>query len=271
MADSSVEQDGAQSGPFSRMFSLLELIAGKDDFVSLQLLARESGLPKPTLHRMLSTCVREGLLIRQPDRRLYGTSPRLRGFAETLLTHAIQSGARRAILRALVAELGETCNITTLASGEVLYLDRVETAEPLRFHLGPGSRVPAHCSASGKLLLGQLSQSARRKLLLHAPLEEFTDATITSFEALEEEIRLCAEQGFAVDREEYIVGLVCFAVLVPGPRGRSAQCVAVQGPSLRLTAADSDRFVPALRRAASRLHAIEVESREAAKMMQVSK
>lgn len=260
------ESDGppvSGSSPVLRMFSLLELIASKDNFVSLQMLARETGLPKPTLHRMLTNFVAEGLLVRQTDKRLYGTGPRLRAFAETLLMNATQSGARHAVLRALVQELGETCNITTLSGGEVLYLDRVETSEPLRFHLGPGSRVPIHASASGKLLVGQLPETTRRKLLSHAPLEQFTDATITDFNALEMEVALSRERGYAVDAEEFVPGLVCFAVLVPGSRGRSSQCVAVQGPSLRLSAADADRVLPALLRAAEALREIEEESREA--------
>lgn len=259
-------EDGAPisgSSPVLRMFSLLELIASKDNFVSLQMLARETGLPKPTLHRMLTNFVAEGLLVRQTDKRLYGTGPRLRAFAETLLMNATQSGARHAVLRALVQELGETCNITTLSGGEVLYLDRVDTSEPLRFHLGPGSRVPIHCSASGKLLASQLPPATRRKLLGHAPLEAFTDRTVTDFDALESEIALSAERGYAIDNEEFIQSLVCFAVLVPGSRGRSSQCVAVQAPSVRLSPDDAARVLPALRRAAETLRDIEQESREA--------
>lgn len=251
------------SSPVLRMFSLLELIASKDEFVSLQMLARETGLPKATLHRMLTNFVAEGLLVRQTDKRLYGTGPRLRAFAETLLVNATQSGARHAVLKSLVQELGETCNITTLSGGEVLYLDRVETSELLRFHLGAGSRVPVHCSASGKLLVGQLPESTRRRLLGHAPLQRFTDATITEFTDLESEIRLSRERGYAVDAEEFIPGLVCFAVLVPGSRGRSSQCVAVQGPSVRLSVEDAERVLPALRRAAESLQHIESESRAA--------
>jgi DNA-binding IclR family transcriptional regulator len=58
------------------------------------------------------------------------------------------------VLRQLVEEVGESCNITALSGSEVVYLDRVETQAPLRFYLHPGSRVPVHCSASGKLLPG---------------------------------------------------------------------------------------------------------------------
>ena len=253
----------AGSTPVARMFTLLELIASKGDFVSLQMLARETGLPKPTLHRMLTHFVSEGLLIRQIDKRLYAPGPRLRAFAEDLLMNATQYGARHAVLQALVEELGETCNITTLAGSEVLYLDRVDTSEPLRFHLRPGSRVPVHCSASGKLLIGQLTEAARRKLLGHAPLEPFTDSTITDLDELEAEALRSCERGYALDNQEYIHGLVCIAVLVPGSHGRSGQCVAVQAPSVRLSIDDVERVLPAMRRAAEALQSIETESREA--------
>jgi IclR family acetate operon transcriptional repressor len=254
---------GGASSPVLRMFSLLELIASKDNLVSIQMLAAETGIPKPTLHRMLNNFVAEGLLVRQNDKRLYGTGPRLRTFAETMLMNATQHGARHAVLRSLVAELNETCNITTLAGDEVLYLDRVESPKPLLFQLAPGSRVPSHCSASGKLLLSQLTAATRRKLLRHAPLEHFTDATITDYDELEDEIQQVAKRGYAVDNEEFIYGLVCFAVLVPPVHGKASQCVAVQGPSLRLKPGDVDRVLSPLRHAANEIHAIEAESQKA--------
>ncbi len=251
------------SSPVTRMFTLLELIVSKENLVSLQMLAAETGIPKPTLHRMLNTFVEERLLIRQNDRRLFGVGPRLRTFAETLLMNNTQYGARRAVLRSLVQELGETCNITTLTGDEVLYLDRVDGPNPLPFHFQPSSRVPSHCSASGKLLLSQLTVSARNKLLSHAGLEPYTDNTITNLVELEDEIVRVGKQGYALDEEEFIYGLVCVAVLVPGVYGKASQCIAVQSPSVRLKADDIERVLPTLRKAADELRAIELESQQA--------
>ncbi len=97
------------------------------------------------------------LLIRQADGRHYGTGSRLRRLAENLLLNATQHGARHAVLRNLVEELGESCNVTALSGNEIVYLDRVETTEPLRFYLHAGSRVPVHCSASGKMIISQMT------------------------------------------------------------------------------------------------------------------
>lgn len=242
--------------PTMRLFSLLELIAAKDQLVSLQGLVEETGLPKPTLHRMLQQLEGAGLLIRQADGRHYGTGHRLRRLAENLLLNATHHGARHAVLRHLVDELGESCNVTTLSGNEIVYLDRVETPEPLRFYLRPGSRVPIHCSASGKMILAQMSPSQRRKLLAHAPLKRYTDKTITDLDALEAEFTRIRRDGFALDDEEFLPGLVCVAVLVPG---HANLCVAVQAPVMRLTPDKALQTLPALQRAAEAISRVDAE------------
>ncbi|WP_091670694.1 IclR family transcriptional regulator [Amycolatopsis marina] len=261
MEQTQLIEAGERNGdtPTMRLFALLELIAAKDQFVSLQGLVEETGMPKPTLHRMLQQLEGAGLLVRQGDGRHYGTGARLRRLAENLLLNATQHGARHAVLRHLVEEIGESCNVTALSGNEVVYLDRVETAEPLRFYLRPGSRVPAHCSASGKMILSQLSPAQRRKLLAHAPLTRSTPNTVTDLDAIEEELTRVRQNGFALDDEEFLPGLVCVAVPVPTGAARSNLCVAVQAPVMRLSAQDAPRMLPALRRAADAISRIEAE------------
>lgn len=243
--------------PTMRLFSLLELIATKDHLVSLPGLVEETGLPKPTLHRMLQQLEAAGLLVRQGDGRHYGTGIRLRRMAENLLLNATQHAARHAVLRHLVDELGESCNITAFSNNEIVYLDRVETPEPLRFYLRAGSRVPVHCSASGKMIISQLTRAQRHKLLGHAPLRRYTPQTLCDLDALDDEIETIRATGYATDNEEYLPGLVCAAVLVPVESGRSNLCVAVQAPVMRLTTDKADVMLPALRRAAQEIAKLE--------------
>jgi IclR family transcriptional regulator, acetate operon repressor len=245
--------------PTMRLFALLELIASKDQFVSLQGLVEETGMPKPTLHRMLQQLEGAGLLSRQADGRHYGTGTRLRTLAENLLLNSTQHGARHAVLQDLVDEVGESCNITALSGNEVVYLDRVETPEPLRFYLRPGSRVPVHCSASGKMILSQLSPSQRQRLLGHAPLKQYTHHTITNLDTLEEEFKRARRDGYALDDEEFLPGLICVAVMAPRRSGRSNLCVAVQAPIMRLTTDKALQLLPALQRAAAAIADIDVE------------
>ena len=93
--------------PALRLFSLLEVIARKDQFFSLQSLVEETGLPKPTLHRMLQQLESAGMLQRDADGRFYGPGLRLRRLAEDLLLNNTVHGARHAVLRTLVEEVGD--------------------------------------------------------------------------------------------------------------------------------------------------------------------
>ena len=246
--------------PALRLFTLLEVVASRGHAFSLQGLAQETGLPKPTLHRMLQQLEGAGLLQREGDGRHYGTGVRLRRFAESLLLNDSQHGARHAVLRHLVAEVGESCNLTALSGGEVMYLDRVETAAPLRFYLHPGSRVPVHCSASGKVFLAGMTREQRRRLLSAAPLERCTANSVTNLDQLEREMKKVQRDGCAIDDEEFLPGLLCLAVLVPPAAGlRSNLCVAVQAPIVRLPVAKARRLLPALKRAARALGEIDAD------------
>ncbi|KJY73553.1 IclR family transcriptional regulator [Vibrio nigripulchritudo] len=248
--------------PTLRLFALLEVIAEKDEFFSLQSLVEETGLPKPTLHRMLQQLESAGIVQRDHDDRHYSTGIRLRRFAEKLLLNSTIHSARHAVLLQLQKEVGESCNLTALSGGEIVYVDRVETEAPLRFYLHPGSRVPVHCSATGKLFLANMNAKQRRRVLTTTELDRYTQHTKTSIEELEEELDIVKNNGYAIDNEEFLPGLFCVAVLVPSKRGRSNLGIAIQAPIIRLKPEQALHFLPALQRAANALAKIEEEEDE---------
>jgi DNA-binding IclR family transcriptional regulator len=234
-----------------RLFALLEVIAQKDAPFTLQTLVNQTGLPKPSVHRMLQQLEGVGILQRDGNGRHYSTGQRLQRLAESLLLNNTAQAARRKVLRQLVDEVGESCNLTALASGEVLYLDRVETAAPLRFYLHPGSRVPVHCSATGKLFLAQMKPAQRRRLLAAGALEKFTHNTLVDVAALQQEIERVSQLGYALDNEEFLPGLLCLGVLVPPPPGGvSNMGLALQAPLVRLPLQRALTFLPVLQKAA---------------------
>ncbi|KAF3998909.1 IclR family transcriptional regulator [Glaciimonas immobilis] len=246
--------------PTMRLFALLEVIAEKDQPFSLQGMVEETGLPKPTVHRMLQQLEGVGVLQRESDGRHYSTGVRLRKLASNLLINNTYHGARHTVLRQLMEEVGESCNLTAFTGSEVVYLDRMETVAPLRFYLQPGSRVPAHCSSTGKLFLAQMTPMQRRRLLAHMPMTKYTSNTQTDPVKLEQELEVVRRNGYAIDNEEFLPGLLCVAVLVPAAEGRSNLAVAIQAPIMRLTHEKALHFLPALQRAAKALAAIESET-----------
>ena len=241
------------TSPALRLIGLLEHVSRAEKAQTLTEIIGDIRQPKPTVYRMLQQLEQAGLLVKEPDGKRYAPGPRLSRLAEDVLLNAQVRASRHAILQRLVEETGETCNFTMLAGTEVVYLDRVETAWPLRFHLQPGSRVPIHCSASGKLFLAYMPPAQRNRLLGHLHYKGYTRNTITTRIRLETELARVRAQGYALDNEEYLDGLVCIAAPVFDPRGRQRVrgSVAVQAPASRFPIGNAASALPALQRAAT--------------------
>ena len=135
----------------------------------------------------------------------------------------------------------------------MLYLDRVETESPLRISLPVGSRVPLHCTASGKLYLSQLASRERKKLITNIQLDRHTPNTITDADDLMEELRTIRKSKVGIDNEEFFEGMVAVSVPIHDSRGRICAVVAVHGPLPRLTLKKAMTYLPILRDAAERL------------------
>jgi IclR family transcriptional regulator, acetate operon repressor len=242
------------SSPGLRLMELLELLSRQERPQSLPQAMALTGWPKPTVHRMLTQLENGGWLVREPDGRHYALAPRLLRLSETALSNSARQGVRHAVLRQLVSELGESCNLTALSGAEVVYLDRVEAAFPLRMELRAGTRVPVHCSASGKLFLAWMSARRRSALLDGLALTRYTANTLSERGSLDAELETIRREGHAVDAEEFVEGLVCVAVPVLSARGRQVRCaLALQAPAARMSLAKARLQLPRLQQAAHAL------------------
>jgi len=233
-----------------RAFALLEAVAAAERPVSLAEAMQTVALPKPTVYRLFAQLEKAGLLAREPGTRRYTVGGRLARLGRNVMLHSTVRAARHAVLQRLVESVGETCNLTMLEGAEVVYLDRVESAWPLRISLSPGSHVPLHCSASGKLLLALMPKAKRERVIASLAFAAHTPSTITEQGLFETALAEVRAQRFATDDEEYLAGLVCVAVPVVDAKGRSSAAVAVQAPAARMPLATALTHLPALRRAA---------------------
>lgn len=211
------------------------------------------GLPKPTIHRLFSTLETEGFLQRDLDGVTFSPGRRLRALATGVLSSLRVRMARVAALTALAEEIGETCNIVLPDRDGMVYLDRVETKWPLRIQLPIGSRVPFHCTASGKMYLSSLNDAHLRSFLRSAPFKACTDKTLTTTKALRKELALTRERGYAIDNEEFIDGMIAIAVPIEDGRGRFLSALACHAPTLRLSLAAAESHRERLQSAAEDL------------------
>jgi len=237
-----------------KAFAVLEVLVRTRRAVTLSELMQATELPKPTLHRTLSLFEEAGFLAREPGGRAYIVGERLSRFALEVLRNDPVAAERRTVLRRVVNEIAESCNLAVLQKGALTYLDRIEAAWPLRLHLPEGGvALPLHCCASGKLLLAHLPSLERQRLLELMPLQRFTERTITERTVLESELDRIVSVGYAVDNEEYVLGVGCVAVPVRNAREEVVAAIAVQAATARLPLMRAIEFVPRLHSAAEQI------------------
>jgi IclR family acetate operon transcriptional repressor len=240
----------------SRILAALEYIAEAKEPVTAADLSTALDIPRATAYRIFSRLEQEQVVSPELGGRGFGPGKRLSDFAVSVLTSSTRHGARHRILQRLVDEVGETCNLTTLSGSDVVYIDRVETHWPLRMHLSPGSRVPIHCTATGKLLLSLLPKREMDAVIKAAPLRRYSERTITDPEKLAAELARIRAEGVGVDNEEFVTGMVAVSVPVLDKHGHAVAALAVHAPIVRLSLKAAYRHVPTLRKAAAALSAL---------------
>lgn len=236
-----------------RVFAVMEAVAGAGAAIGIVEVAEQTGLPQPTVHRIVTQLEGQGLLVRDTRSKKIRVGPRLVGIARSVLAAAAQDAPRRAILRGMSAAADEGCGIGVLDGDEVLYIDSVEVSWPLALQFRPGARVPLHCTSIGKLFLAYMHPQQRARLLDHYELRRFTPQTITERPRLEALLAEIRERGYAVTSEEYVPGVVGVAVPVFAPARRMWAGLSVRGPHVRLSPERAVSLLPALLDAAARL------------------
>jgi IclR family acetate operon transcriptional repressor len=254
MAKKAAPAEGGESIAL-RAIGVLEQVAAAPAPMSLDDITQAIGLPKATVFRILSMLHSANLLRREQVGKRYTVGSRLTAFAADVWRNASLRTHWHGALEAAVRETGESCNLTALEGNEVLYLDRVETSHPLRMHLESGTRVPLHCSASGKLLISRMSAEKVKMLVGEEPYKAFTKTTITTFSALESELKRVRKSQVGTHDGELFADSVAIAVPVTDARGNIVAAVALHAPSSRGNLKATMRHLPAIRRAAEGISA----------------
>jgi DNA-binding IclR family transcriptional regulator len=246
--------DDANAGSRSiRVLDLLEVVCAMDRPASALDIELASGLPKATVHRLCNLMLEEGYLRRDINGRGYEAGERFSRLAMKLVSNQSGNSERHAILESVVRDIGETCNIALPSSSAMLYLDRVESEWPLRIQLPTGSKVPLHCTASGKLYLSSLPHARRARLIAKLPLDKKSDNTITDPDTLMAATDAIAKTKIGTDNEEFIPGMVAAAVPITDSNGKMLATLATHGPVVRMDFEQALGHVERLRQAANEI------------------
>ena len=217
-----------------RTLMILEILGKSHQPMTATQINEELGLPKQTVHRLCATLEENGFLTRAGTNKKYQVARRLRALGSGLLYNSRDHVARHQILKQVAESVGETVNYAAPGDTGMNYLDRVETDWPFRIQLPIGTSVPFHCTASGKTFLASLASNKRKSLVASLTLEKMTPRTLTDPADLLAELDAIKAQGYSLDREEFLEGMVAIAVPVTDPQGRYVASLAYHGPDQRL-------------------------------------
>jgi len=176
-------------------------------------IARHVGVTVGTAHRLVGTLVATGFAEQNPANRKYRPSRNLVALAQKVQTTLSAREIAHQRLEELVRRVNETGNLAILSADQVLYVDKVTSEQPFGIEARVGSRLPAYCTALGKVLVAHLDADGRAHYLKTLRKRDRSRATpaLAAFRAELDEVR---ERGFALDHGEYLPDVYCAAAPV---------------------------------------------------------
>jgi DNA-binding IclR family transcriptional regulator len=214
--------------------------------------ARDLGVHRSTALRLLGTLERHALVERDPKSAKYRLGRRLPQLARVVTGELDLRHVARPVCESLAMSSGETVTLDVLDGDEIVPIEQSAGSTAFVSVNWLGRRTPAHCTASGKVILAFAAEPIRQRLLAH-PLEVRTPRSIVDKAELERQLAATRETGYARTFEELEVGLDAIAAPVFSADGDVVAAIDISGPAHRLQAGGGPDFVGLTREAAADL------------------
>lgn len=225
-----------------KALKVLEVLSSDSQGLRIAEIVRGVEMPYTTVYRLVETLVVSGYVQLDAETGRYTLSYKTLSLCRGLDQQNMLKKVAAFHLASLVERFGETVNLAVLEGREVIYLDTVVSPRSISLYIPIGTRMLAHQTALGKVLLAFTLQP----LLAHfhgiepSSLERATHNTITSLSELKEHLEKVRRQRYAVDDEEAELGFRCIAARIVNFEGKSVAAISLSAPKVRL----SDAQVP---------------------------
>lgn len=219
----------------SHALDLLEQFHGDVDELGVTELSKRLKLHKNNVFRLLATLESRGYIEQNKATENYRLGLKSLELGQTFIKQMGLLRQAKPILERLVKACNETAYVAIFKESYVVYLDVVETDLTVRVVSRVGSRLPGYCTASGKIHLAFMSEEEVDALYPQREFKVFSPNTIATKDALKKELRLIAEQGYAIDNEELDIGVRCLAGPIRDYTRRIVGAVSISGPAMRFS------------------------------------
>jgi IclR family transcriptional regulator, KDG regulon repressor len=218
--------------PVLKAMQVLQLICEAAEPVTLNQLVRGAGLPKTTVFRYLKTLTTIGLIEHDVEADRYRPGLGLWRLSHSSGPYETLKQLCKPYMKRLRQRFSETINLGVLSSGEVFYLDVLESERSLRMQSSIGATDPLHSTSLGKVFLA-FSPPERRELLVAMDLPRLTPNTITDRRALIEQLEIIRTTGYAIEIGENEEGSYCIAAPICDSRSVAIAAMSLSAPISR--------------------------------------
>ncbi len=217
-----------------RALFLLETIAEAGGETTLTDLANRTGLNISTCHHLLATLIQRGFVTKVTGRRLYALGARILYLGHTCLQVDLPRRAQP-YLEAVNRATGETVHLAAMQGDDIVTLAVREARHAVRVETAKVGKLEApHAQSIGKAILAWLPEDEMRRIL-SPNLKRFTEHTITEMPALLESLRNVRRTGYAMDREEFLPGVICIGAAIRDQAGAVVGSISASTPMMRAT------------------------------------
>jgi IclR family pca regulon transcriptional regulator len=228
-----------------RGIAVIQVFSPEHPALTLSEVARLTGMTRATARRILLTLEKLGHV--RSDGRLFSLTPRVLTLGWAYLSSLNLWEIAQPHMEDLVQQLGESCSAATLDLPDIVYVARVPTRKIMTIALGIGTRLPAHATSMGRVLLADLPQEELDAFLDSTPLARCTDRTVTDPDELRRVIAKVRQQGWALVDQELEIGLRSVAAPIKGADGRTTAALNASAAAARVSIEQlRERFLPAL-------------------------
>jgi len=228
-----------------KALDILEVLALEAKGLGLTEISKKLNMQLSTAHRILSTLKHRGYIEQSSKKGKYRLG--LKTLEIGLAMQAQLQLLERALphLQNLAEATKETVNLAILDQDcdEVVYIAKIDSPEVLKTDIKVGTKLLAHCTALGKVLLAFLPEDEfNRRFSYRNQLPTHTPRSLSTVEELKETLAKIRKQNFAIDNEEFKIGVKCVAAPIRDSTGKVIAAVSIAGPSSRLSSERIDEF-----------------------------
>ncbi|WP_439609167.1 IclR family transcriptional regulator [Hydrogenophaga sp.] len=234
-----------------RMFNLLEVLASREEPVSLKEISEKTGLHPSTAHRILNDLT-IGRFVDRPEAGSYRLGMRLLELGNLVKARLSVRDAALLPMRELHKQIQQPVNLSVRQGDEIVYVERAYSERSgMQVVRAIGGRAPLHLTSVGKLFLADEEPQRVRAYATRTGLAGNTRNSLTQLSTLERELTQCRQAGLARDNEELELGVRCMAAGIYDDQNKLVAGLSISAPADRI----DENWVPKLRSTAAEISA----------------